>query len=359
MASRYELAELEAEAREIGVFLPLEYETASLDAKGQLHGRTVENRAVLLMQPVYDADETGAPTKATVARYCDAVRAKQYGLLWTEPIAVTPEARAHAHQLMLTEENASAFAALVQAVREASEAAHGSAPMQIALLGHAGADALTKVALEPMADAQEVTVLTDEALLLLAASCGSAAAYAEKAGFSGIALDAGDSSLFAVSLAAFHRDGRFGGDFDDRTRFLRDCYTAMHLAVKDAFLTIRLSLADGLPQPGGWGMGYENPDAPDLYEPTLLLEILRALYGVELVCCAVGTAPYHWMQAEKAEREIVRVSRLCTCIAMLDSNRQQNVQLIVPQTDASEIPFPHLAAGMIAGEFASYAGYTG
>ena len=84
---------------------------------------------------------------------------------------------------------------------------------------------------------------------------------------------------------------------------------------------------------------------------------MKALYGVELVSCSVGTAQQNWMSAEQPEPEIVRVSRLCTCVAMLDSNRQQNVQLIVPEQPGQGIPFENLAAGMIGGEFASYAGF--
>lgn len=354
---------LRKEAKSIGLFLPLAEtpaQIAALDQTASLHGRTVENRAVLLMQPCYDADETGAPTAETVARYCKAVQQRAYGMLWSEPIAVTPEARADAHQLMITPENKDAFAALLRAVEQASTEAHGLAPVQVALLGHAGAEALTPVTVEQHSFLPEGTAqLTDDDLTRLVVSCGEAAALCEQAGFSGAALDAEAGTLFGSSLSAYDREGRFGGDFDDRTRFLRDCCTAMHMALDQAFMTIRLSLSDGIPQPDGWGMGFEDPTAPDLDEPVLLLEILRQLYGVELVNCTVGRKDMNWAGAEDAEREIIRISRLCTCIAMADSDLQQNVQLIVPETPEQSVPFTNLAAGMVGGEFASYAGYAG
>ena len=236
---------LRRQAREIGLFLPLaegDAQTAALQQTAALHGRTLKNRAALLMQPVFDADENGAPTAETVARYCSAVRQRAYGILWTEPIAVLPDARADAHQLMLTEENKDAFQAMLQAVAQAAEEAHGFSPVPVALLGHAGSYALRPVTVEPHPYLpKRFTVLTDDDLTGLVVSCGEAAARAEQAGFAGVALNACNSELFGESLAAFHRDGRFGGDFDDRTRFLRDCYTAMYMTVEQIGRSTRLN----------------------------------------------------------------------------------------------------------------------
>ena len=105
-------------------------------------------------------------------------------------------------------------------------------------------------------------------------------------------------------------------------------------------------------------MGFEDESAPDIYEPALLIKILRSLYGLELIACSIGIPDINWMFAPEKEAELLTVSRLCTCIAMMDSDMQENVQLIVPQTYHQKIPFDSLAAGMIGGDFASYAGYT-
>ena len=124
------------------------------------------------------------------------------------------------------------------------------------------------------------------------------------------------------------------------------------------FFTIRLCLSDGIPQPDGWGMAFEDSSAPDLYEPALLLKILQALYGVSLVICSVGIPDINWMCEAQPESDLLRYSRLCTCIAMLDSDLQQNVQLVLPELKTDDIPFANLAAGMISGEFASFGGFT-
>jgi hypothetical protein len=124
------------------------------------------------------------------------------------------------------------------------------------------------------------------------------------------------------------------------------------------FYSIRLCLSDGISQPDGWGMAFEDLSAPDLYEPALLVKILQALYGVKLVLCSIGVPDINWMLSAERESGLIRYSRLCTCIAMIDSDMQQDVQLIMPEIDAEEIPFENLAAGMIQGEFASFAGFS-
>ena len=354
------IRELRAEAQDIGVFFPLIEQTDALEQTENVHGQTVVNRAVLCIQAGNDADENGAPTADTIARYTAAVREKQYGIVWLEPAAVSADARYYDQGLVFCKENIEAFRALVSAVREASLAAFGTAPLMIALLDHAGHHALKPVAMEHSESLPtDAPILSDDDLTQIMLACGAAAKAAEEAGFAGAALNAADRSLFGESLAAFHRDGKFGGDFDDRTRFLRDCYTAMKMVTTDKlFYTIRLCLSDGIEQPDGWGMAFEDLSAPDLYEPALLMKILQALYGVKMVLCSIGIPDVNWMLAAEPESDLIRYSRLCTCVAMLDSDMQQNVQLILPELESAEIPFENLAAGMIQGEFASFAGFT-
>ncbi|MBQ8922306.1 MAG: hypothetical protein IJ060_09135 [Oscillospiraceae bacterium] len=354
-----EIQEIRISASEQGLFLPLIAETDALMQSAELHGAALPNRAVLQMQPQYDADENGAPTEKTIARYADAVRSRQYAVVFFEPIAIQADAREKVGQPILTKDSVPAFSAICKAVREASVSAFGTAPLLIALLDHAGHRALSPAAAEHSPNLPTAApLLTDDDLTRLVIACGETAAFAEEAGFSGAALNVSGRNLFGESLAAFHREGKFGGDFDDRSRFVRDCYTAMKMTTDELFFSIRLCLSDGLPQPDGWGMSIGG-NAPDIYEPTLLLNILRTLYGVELVSCEIGIPGINWMMQAEEESEMLRLSRLCTCVAMIDSNLQQNVQLILPEQPAQQIPFPNLAAGMIQNEFASFAGFLG
>lgn len=355
------IQDIRDEAQDIGVFFPLSYETESLKTAGELHGHALANRNLLLMQRGHDADSSGAPTAASVSRYQQAVTEKQYSIVVLEPAAIAENAREQVGDFVLSANTQNAFLALISAIRDASLSAHGSAPLIVALLDHAGHHALYPVAMEHSPSLPtDARLLTDDELTALVIECGNAAKIAEQAGCDALALNAADRNLFSESLAAFHRDGKFGGDFDDRTRFIRDCYTAMKMLTSDKlFYTIRLTLSDGIPQPDGWGMAFEDSTAPDLYEPALLLKIMQELYGVELVICSIGIPNINWLLEPEPESVLIRMSRLCTCIAMLDSDLQQNVQLVVPEIVTDEIPFENLASGMIAGEFASFGGFLG
>lgn len=355
------ITELHRQAQNIGVFLPLIEDTAALEQTGELHGYALKSRRILMMQPGNDADENGAPSQNSIARYQEAVRQQPYSIVVLEPAAIQPNARYFENGFVISAENIPQFAALIQAVCEASEQAFGITPLVTALLDHAGHHALYPVAMEHSASLPtDARLLTDDELTELVITCANAAKAAKQAGCTGIALNVADRSLFGESLAAFHRAGKFGGDFDDRTRFVRDCYTAIKMiAGDDLFYTIRLCLSDGIPQPDGWGMAFEDESAPDLYEPALLLTIMQALYGIELILCSIGIPDVNWMGAAEKESDLIRYSRLCTCIAMLDSDRQQNVQLVVPELISEDVPFANLAAGMIQGEFASFGGFFG
>ena len=354
-----DISEIREQASDIGVFFPLSYETEALETEAMLHEHKLANRNVLQMQPGHDADADGKPGGQTIARYQAAVRKRQYSLVLLEPAAIAGNARKHEHDLVLSEQTQAAFAALIAAVKQAAKDAFGTEPLVIALLDHAGHHALYPVSMEHSPSLPtDARILTDDELTAMVIECGNAAKAAELAGADGVALNAADRSLFGESLAAFHRDGKFGGDFDDRTRFVRDCYTAMKMLTTDKlFYTIRLTLSDGIPQPDGWGMAFEDSAAPDLYEPALLLKIMQALYSVELVFCAIGIPQINWLCAAEPESDLIRLSRMCTCVAMLDSDLQQSVQLVVPEAGSEDIPFANLASGMIAGEFASFGGF--
>lgn len=350
---------LREEASDVGLFFPMAYETEVLDSKATLHQHTVANRRVLMMQNGKDATADGAPSELTAQRYADAVKEQPYGIVVLEPTAINKDARESEADLVFIEENADSFHALIETVKSTSKDAHGFEPVIVLLLDHAGHHAIKPAAFESSASLPtDAPLLEDDALTPLLLACSDAAKLADKLGIDGIALNAADRNLFGESLAAFHRNGKFGGDFDDRTRFVRDCYTAMKMVVSDRmFFTIRLTLSDGIPQPDGWGMAFEDSSAPDLYEPALLLKIMRALYQVELVICTTGIPNINWMCEAQPESDLIRYSRLCTCVAMLDSDLQQNVQLVIPEMDTEDIPFANLAAGMIVGEFASFGGF--
>lgn len=344
------ISNLRREAKARGLFLPVSDSSAALHLPCTLHGHTVCNRRSLQVFPVWDA-ENGSPTQATQARYVSAAQSG-CGLVWSEPMAICDGGKRNAGQLCLNESALPELKAMVQAMRSAAPAQQP--PVLIALLDHGGRSAEQPQCIEHRAapditdtsDTADIEPMTDSALQQLVVAAGEAACVAEAAGFDGIAFNAAHGSLFDESLSAFSRDGIFGGDFDDRTRFLRDCYTAAKLTTNSAFLAICLNLCDGIAQPYGWGMAFEDFDAPDISEPSLLLQILRELYDVMLVACEVdandrGTADV-----------LAQMSLACTCTAMLDSALQENVHLVMPA--CSEFA-ENIGAAMVQKAFASFA----
>ena len=99
MSTIEQIQALRNEASRIGVFFPMIAETEILGEPDTLHARPIASRRVLSMQSGSDADADGAPTAETLARYVEAVRKQQYGIVWLEPCAIGAEARRYEHSL--------------------------------------------------------------------------------------------------------------------------------------------------------------------------------------------------------------------------------------------------------------------
>jgi 2,4-dienoyl-CoA reductase-like NADH-dependent reductase (Old Yellow Enzyme family) len=131
---------------------------------------------------------------------------------------------------------------------------------------------------------------TDEDLDRLQDAFVSAARLASDAGFDGVDVKACHGYLTSELLAAFTREGRYGGAFENRSRFLLETTRRIASEVPDVFCTTRLNAFDGLPFPYGFGVDRDDETAPDLREPRDLLEHLGAL-GVPLANITLGV-PY-------------------------------------------------------------------
>ncbi len=107
-------------------------------------------------------------------------------------------------------------------------------------------------------------------------------------------------------LSGFDRPGRYGGSFENRTRFLRDIVAGIRAATPDLMIGVRVSIFDffpyhmghdsiGVPEPkadprlafGGDGSGH----GIDLDEPSRFMDLLESL-GIRLVCSTAGS-PYY------------------------------------------------------------------
>jgi 2,4-dienoyl-CoA reductase-like NADH-dependent reductase (Old Yellow Enzyme family) len=69
--------------------------------------------------------------------------------------------------------------------------------------------------------------ISDEALDRLLDAFVATAKRAERAGFDGVDMKAVHGYLVAELLGARRREGRYGGSYEHRTRFLKACIEAM------------------------------------------------------------------------------------------------------------------------------------
>jgi len=294
---RYRDAELlRAKAAELDLELPWSDDMTLLLEPTRVGKHNLANRLVVHPMEACDADKDGGPGEQAIRRY-SRYAVGGAGLIWFEATAVVPEGRANPRQLYLHEGNATKFAQLVDATRKA-----GHNPVLVLQLTHSGRWSKPTGEPEPTIahhnpdlDAMvgigvEHPVITDADLETLQDRFVAAARLAATAGFDGIDIKSCHGYLGSELLAAHTREGRYGGDLANRSRFLVDTIRRIREEVPPLFVTSRLNVFDGLPHPYGFGVDREQPMRPDLTEP---LELLKTLHssGCPLINISIGV-PY-------------------------------------------------------------------
>ena len=298
------LADLEEDLIELGIDLPMQADLSPLARAVPIGARTAPN--ALAVQPMEgcDASPEGRPDALTMRRY-RRFAAGGAGLLWFEATAIAPEARANPRQLCLSAETQASFAALREAALQEARRVQGDAhrPYTVIQLAHSGRysrpdgeaapiiahhDGLLDRAMDIPPDH---TLISDGALDRLQDVYVEAARLAASAGFDGIDIKACHRYLISELLAAHTREGRYGGSYENRTRFLLDAVRRVRAEVPGADITIRLNVYDGHPYPWGWGVSRDDPAVPDLGEPLRLVRDLQEA-GVRLINVTAGN-PYY------------------------------------------------------------------
>ena len=293
--------ELRAKAEELGLEFPYAEDVSPLLGPAALAGRRPPNRLAVLPMECADADPAGAPTAPTFRRY-ERYAAGGSGLIWFEATAVRPDGRSNPHQLMLTDETEDAFKKLVGLTREAAAREWGAAhePLLVLQLTHSGrfAKPAGKPApliahrspfLDPLHDLPaDYPLLTDEALAGIQDDFVNAADLAASAGFDGVDIKACHGYLVSELLASHTRNGsRYGGTFENRSRFLVETVRRIRQEVPRLLLTSRLSAADMVPFPFGFGMDPDRRRTPNLKETRKLAAILEK-EGVRFLAISLG-----------------------------------------------------------------------
>jgi 2,4-dienoyl-CoA reductase-like NADH-dependent reductase (Old Yellow Enzyme family) len=151
-------------------------------------------------------------------------------------------------------------------------------------------------------------VFTDAEIDDLIGDFAKAAVRVEAAGFQFVDLKHCHGYLGHEFLSAKTRAGKYGGSFENRTRFLRELVAAVRRDAPSLQIGVRLSAFDFLPfkmgedkvgvpetyegqYPYGFGTDETNPLAIDLTETKQFFALLESL-DIKLVCVTAGS-PYY------------------------------------------------------------------
>lgn len=285
-----------------------------------IYSKTIGNRFCILPMEGWDGTTDGNPTELTFRRW------RRFGssgakLIWGgEAVAVRQDGRANPNQLLIGESNLTELERLRLTLTDEHQTQFGNVDdLSVGLqLTHSGrfARPSDKAKLEPRTAYQHpildekfgvdpsTAILTDNELSQLIGDFITAAVNAERIGFEWVDIKHCHGYLGHELLSGYDRDGKFGGSFENRTRFLREIVSGIRAETKSLKIGVRLSIFDfvpfasgddrvGTPVTGNYRYAFGCDDTGlnvDLDEPKQFLELLQTL-GISLLCTTAGS-PY-------------------------------------------------------------------
>lgn len=285
-------------------------------------GQTIGNSLCILPMEGWDGTLDGRPTDFTRNRWKKFAISGAKLLFGCEAVAVCHSGKANPNQLVMNTETFPDFVELRQLVLDAHTESFGKTDdLVIGLqLTHSGrfCKPRSHKAFEskilyshPFLNskfgmATDYPLLTDEDIDYIIEQYVDAAVLAQKAGFDFVDIKHCHGYLGHEFLSAVSREGRYGGSFENRTRYLRTIVAGIREAAPGLGIGIRLSAFDLLPfkkGPAGAGIPESADSYPfafggklnglelDLTETKALLSLVESL-GIQLVCIT-GGSPYY------------------------------------------------------------------
>ena len=285
-------------------------------------GKVVGNSLCILPMEGWDGTTDGRPTNFTRNRWKKFAVSGAKLLFGCEAVAVCHAGKANPNQLVLNAETFPDFVELRQLLLEEHTKVFGRTDdLLIGLqLTHSGrfCKPHSHKSFEPkilyshpflnskFGMAADYPLLTDEDIDQIIDQYVEAAVLAQKAGFEFVDVKHCHGYLGHEFLSAISREGRYGGSFENRTRYLRSIVSGIRQAAPGLEIGIRLSAFDMLPfkkglvgtgvpeatehYPFAFG-GEESGLGIDLTETKAFLSLAQSL-GIQLVCIT-GGSPYY------------------------------------------------------------------
>jgi NADPH2 dehydrogenase len=315
--------ELLVENQRLGIDLRSSDDLSIYDRPVHIGRLAVGNRWCIHPMEGCDGNLDGSPGELTFRRFLrfGAGGAK---LIWGEACSVTEDGRATPRQITLNESTRDSFAKLVADCRRAHRDANGDdSDLAIGLqLTHSGRYSRRPILAthDPLLDPRTVVdrtsgatvaadypLISDDEIKRLVDVYVVSARLARDVGFDFVDVKQCHRYLLSEFLGARNRPGRYGGSFQNRTRFAREIIQAIRTNMPELLIASRINVYDGIPfhkgdqdngvpdawtppLANGWGMSPHDPFTPDLTEPLRWIGEMQAL-GVELVNVSMGN-PY-------------------------------------------------------------------
>lgn len=317
-----------AHVKSLGVSLPLDEELLSgaespLAAPYTTDGMTIGNRFTVLPMEGWDGERDGTPNDLVRRRWGRFGMSGAKLIFGGEATAVRYDGRANPNQLVINDATVESIASLRQHLVNTHGDRYGeTSDLVVGLqLTHSGRFARPndKRRMEPqilyhhpLLDrkfnvAADYPVMRDSDVEALIADFVKASVLAQQAGFDFVDVKHCHGYLGHEFLSAIDRDGKYGGSFENRTRFLREIAAGIRQHAPGLQIGVRLSAFDWLPfKPGedntgtaeDWTGGYPyafggdgTGTGIDLSEAQAFLNLLREL-DIRLVCITAGS-PYY------------------------------------------------------------------
>ena len=279
------LEEVKERAEELKVYLPFSSSTDILKTPLKVGNVTFHNRMGIAPMEGADSLEDGSPSDYTIRRYVnEAIGRKANGF---EPYLI------------------------MQANHSGRYSNPDNRPAPMIAYRHPQ--------LEQYRAADDSCIVTDDYLKSLEESFGKAALLAKKAGFDAVDIKSCHGYLLAELLSAYDRPGQYGGNYENRTRLLKNGIKAAKVWEDENFqVTCRLGIYDGYEYPWGFGVSEGSGLKPDLKEPIRLVKELYGNCGIQMMNLTMGnpyatthvTRPFDMGKYEPEEHPFTGIGRM-------------------------------------------------
>ncbi len=240
----------------------------------------------LVSQPIEanDGTDQGGISELTRLRYMNLAKGG-WGLTFMEAVSITEDSLAHKNGLVLCRSTLDGFKQLVESFKQIN-------PQGLLLiqLTHSGIKSgpFSRVASVLPTHQKGIDYLSDQEIEDIRQKFVEGALLAQQAGLDGIDLKLCHGYLGTeMTRPSNTRNDRWGGDFENRTRFLKDAVREIssRLQGTDFLLGSRISMYEGIP--GGCGTSGPDETVEDLSEMKRLVALMDTL-GMDYVNVSAG-----------------------------------------------------------------------